>query len=108
MAREDTARKLASAGWALFFIWIAIVLLAGLPAGIGLLGVGIITLAGQIARRCSGLPLEGFWAVVGCLFVLGSVGELMGVELPIVPIALILAGLVILVSVLKGKRPAAQ
>lgn len=108
MEKKDSARKLSAAGWALFCIWVAIAMLAKLETGIGLLGVGIITIAAQVARKCLGLRLEGFWVVVGGLFLLGGICDLLALELPIVPIVLILAGLVILASILKGDRPTQQ
>ena len=108
MAREDVTRKLTAAGWGLFFIWVAIALLAELGAAVALLGIGIITLGCQMARRFFDLGLESFWVVVGCLLLLGGICHLLGVKLPIIPIVLILAGLAILASILKGKRPGQQ
>lgn len=105
MEKQEVGRKLTAAGWALFFIWVAAVLLAEFDAGVGLLGVGIITLGVQVARKCHELSLEGFWLAVGCLFLLGGICDLLAVKLPILPIVLILAGLVILASILKGKPP---
>ncbi|MFC1694280.1 hypothetical protein ACFL1R_12320 [Candidatus Latescibacterota bacterium] len=42
--KAELARKLDAAGWGLFFIWIGIALLSNVGWGIGLLGMGIITL----------------------------------------------------------------
>jgi len=44
--------------------------------------------------------LEGFWLVVGVLFLLGALWELFAVELPLVPIVLGLAGVVLVLSAL--------
>ncbi|MGD2125631.1 MAG: hypothetical protein PVG99_06090 [Desulfobacteraceae bacterium] len=49
--------------------------------------------------------LEGFWVVIGLLFVIGGLWTLFEPKLPLLPIVLILAGLVLIVSILKGKRP---
>jgi len=67
--RSEWARKLAAIGWGLFFIWVGVALFAHLGWGVGLLGVGIITLGVQATRKYFGLKLEGFWIAVGFLFV---------------------------------------
>ena len=102
--RSDLIRKLDAAGWGLFSIWVGIALLTHAGWGKGLLGVGIITLGGQIARRYYNLKLECFWIVMGLLFVLGGIWELFGVELSPVPIVLIIAGLAVLVSIIRGRH----
>ena len=48
---HDISKKLEATGWGLFFIWIGIAFLANFDFGLGLLGVGIITLGGQAARK---------------------------------------------------------
>jgi hypothetical protein len=57
---------------------IGVALMAGIGWGPGLLGVGVITLAGQVSRKYFGLAVEPFWAVVALFFVLGGVWELLG------------------------------
>ncbi len=99
---KDLAEKLDKIGWALFFVWLGISFLADLGTGIGLLGIGIITLGIQLTRNYSKLKVEGFWIIVGLLFVIGGLGNLSEVEIPLVPIVLILAGLALLYSVIKG------
>jgi hypothetical protein len=96
-------KKLDAAGWSLFFIWIGIALLAHVGWGVGLLGVGIITLGVQAARKYFDLKLEGFWVAVGFLFVLGGFWKLMNVQLGLLPILCIVAGVALLVSMLVGK-----
>ena len=97
-------KKLSSFGWALLFIWIGISFLAEFPIGLGLLGIGIITLGLQLVRKTYNLKIEGFWLIIGLLFVLGGLGKILEVELPLVPIVFILAGLTIPYSILKGKE----
>lgn len=101
---EAMEKKLAAVGWGLFFLWVGIALLTGVPTGVGLLGVGAITLGMQMARRTFGLTLEGFWIVVGILFALGGFGALLGVNVPILPLVLVGAGLLLLLSGLTAKR----
>jgi len=101
--RRHLARKLDAVGWGLFFIWVGIAFLADLGTGVGLLGVGIITLGGQVARRYYNLKPEGFWVVVGLLFVVGGLWNLIEARIALVPLLLIVAGLAVLVSAFWGK-----
>jgi hypothetical protein len=102
--RRDLANKLDAVGWGLFFIWVGVAFLADVAIGVGLLGVGVITLGMQAVRKYFQLDFEGFWLVVGLFFLAGGLWELFAVELPLVPILLIVAGLVLLVSVAGGKH----
>ncbi len=97
----DLSGKLGAAGWGLFIIWIGISFLASLDAWIALLGIGVITLGIQLARKSVGLSLEGFWVVIGFLFVLGGVWSLLGTTVPLLPILLIVAGLALVISIFK-------
>ena len=103
VARRITVQKLDAIGWGLFFIWIGIALLANLGWGIGLLGVGILIFGGQMARKYLALRFETFWALVGALFVIGGVWELLSVRVSLIPILCIVAGVALLVSALVGR-----
>ena len=100
--KKGLDHKLSAIGWSSFFIWIGIVMLIKLNADVGLLGVGIITLGIQAARKYFNLKLEGFWVVAGVCFLVGGLWELFAVKLPLVPLLLIVAGLAILVSIVRG------
>jgi hypothetical protein len=100
---EVTAHKLDAVAWGLFFLWIGIALLANLSWGIGLLGVGVLILGMQTARKYMALPLEIFWVVVGVLFVMGGVWELLSVRVSLIPVVCIVAGIALLISVLSEK-----
>ena len=93
--------KLDAAAWGLFFVWVGVALIANLGWGLGLLGVGVITLGGQLARKYFSLTVERFWVVVGLLFVLGGVWELLGLQFSLVPILLIVAGVALLLSAVR-------
>lgn len=99
-----TEKNIEATGWGLFFVWIGISFLAGFSFAVGLLGVGVITLGGQMARKVSNIKLEGFWVVVGILLIIGGIWELLKIEVQLVPILIIVAGLVILISVFRGKK----
>jgi hypothetical protein len=92
------AHKLDAAVWGLFFVWVGVALIANVGWGLGLLGVGVISLGGQLGRKYFRLAVEGFWVVVGLLFVVGGVWELFGVQFSLVPIVLIVAGVALLLS----------
>ena len=99
-----TQKNLEAVGWALFFIWIGIAILADFGFAIGLFGVGIITLGSQTARKYFNFKVEGFWVIAGLLFVLGGIWELLKIEFDLLTILIIVAGLVILISVIRGKK----
>ncbi len=102
--KHHIAEKLVAGGWGLFFIWVGIAFLANIGMGIGLLGVGIITLGGQVARKYFKLKLERFYVVVGLLFLAGGIWELYTPKVSLVPILLIAAGCAMIVSILLGKH----
>jgi uncharacterized membrane protein (UPF0136 family) len=101
---KAAAHRLSGLAWALFFIWIGIALLAGVSLGISLLVVGGITLLAQSARRLFSLHLEPVWMIIGILFVLGGLSNLVSIDLPLLPVLILLAGVVLLISTLAGKR----
>jgi hypothetical protein len=94
-------RRIDAAAWGLFFVWIGIALLANVGWGAALLGVGIITVGAQAARKQFGLAVEGFWVGVGVLFLLGGASALFGVQVGFVPLLLIVAGGALLLSALR-------
>ena len=93
-------KKVGAAGWGLFFMWVGIALFANVGWAAGLFGVGVVMLGTQGARKYFALGLEGFSVVVGSLFVLGGIWELLHVPLNLAPILCVLAGLSLLVSAL--------
>ena len=101
-----TAHKLDVFAWSFFFIWIGIALLSNLGWGIGLVGVGIIILGKQATRKYMALRFETFGIVCGALFVLGGIWELLSVQISLVPVVCIAAGLALLVSGLFAKASA--
>lgn len=103
-------KKLDAIGWGLFFIWIGAAFLADVGWGAGLLGVGIITLGGQVTRKYFGLPLEKFWIVVGSLFALLGIWEWANVRVGeiaipggLMPIVSIVVGAGLIISALRRK-----
>ena len=99
---EFLARKLDAAAWGVFFVWIGIALIFGIGWGVGLLGVGIITLGAQFSRRYVGLTFESFSMVVGLIFCVAGVWELLALQIGLVPVVLIIAGAALLLSAVRG------
>lgn len=100
------ARKVDAVGWIIFFIWVvAAIFIKGIPRGMGSLGIGILTLGIALARYLFGVSVTISWLLIGAAFVIAGIGEMAGSTLPLMPIALILCGVLILMnSVIKGKR----
>lgn len=103
IATSTIEKKLDEWGWGLFFIWVAIAFIADVGWGLGLLGVGIIILGEQAARVYCGLALDGFWTVLGLMFVVGGGWELMfESEFPLIPVALFMIGVTFIWSAIRG------
>ena len=101
--RRDKLKRITTIGWGLFFIWLGFVLMMNAGSGLILLGVGVISLGMQVARKYSGFDSDGFWIVVGLLFVIVGAWEMFEVNLPLMSVFLIVIGGTFLVSALKGR-----
>jgi len=101
--RREGIKRITTIGWGLFFIWLGFVLMIKAGSGLILLGVGLISLGMQVARKYSGLDSDGFWIVVGILFVIVGVWEMFEVKMPLMSVFLIVIGGAFLVSTLKGR-----
>jgi len=108
MAAEKADRaidkRVEVGAWGVLFVWIGVVLFAHLSWNIGLIGVGVVILGAQLVRRISGIKVEGFWVVVASLFVVGGVWGLLQVQVGLVPILCIAAGLALVVWAVAAKR----
>ncbi len=90
--------------WGLFFIWIGIVLLIrDLPEGIGSLGIGVIVLGGALLRLILGASVSFFWLIIGVVFMLAGVGDLLSIDLPFLPVALLVCGVLLLFHSKSGR-----
>lgn len=97
-ARQAPTERLDTLVWGLLLVWIGLALLIALGWGIGLLGVGLILLGQQLAKRYMGSKLDTFWLVVGMVFVVGGTTDLLGFHISLIPVACIVAGVVLLFS----------
>jgi len=107
MDTRDIAGKISAVSWGLFLIWVGITFLLKLGPELGMLGVGLIILGAQAARKYFQLGLEIFWVAIGILFLVGGFSRYTGIELPrdyLFPSILIIAGLALLISMFRNKQ----
>ncbi len=102
---RELTKKLTAVGWGLFFVWLGIALLFNASIGFILVGVGLITLGMQVARKYYGLASETFWVVVAVLFVVVGLWQILELRLSFMAVFLIVIGCALLVSALKGREP---
>ena len=74
------------------------------PEGTWLIGVGLILLGLNAARRIAGLKASGFGIIVGLVASAAGIGRIIGQDLPLVPILLIILGLVLVLKAAAGKK----
>jgi hypothetical protein len=104
-------RNFDAIAWGALFIWWGITeLIISLPEGIGAIGIGLILIGINVARRLSGVLISRFSTTIGILALVWGGLELVGVllslpfELPIFAILLIVLGVIVLVPELAGKQ----
>lgn len=104
--REHSHRQLSAIGWGLLFVWVGVAVLFGVGWGYGLLGVGVIILGSQIAHLLVGeFGLDWFSTIVGLIFLLGGIWTLFSIQVGLVPVLSIAAGVALMLSALTS-RPA--
>ncbi len=90
--QHDLTRQIDSGAWAIFFIWLGVVMLAGLPWAWFLVGVGVLILGAQLIRQQRNLKIETFGVVVGLIILAAGIWDLLALPLPLMPIILIALG----------------
>ena len=105
--RSRRGRKVDAVCWFLFFAWVCfMIFVRTMPAGMGALGVGTIVLGGAAARLLLGSTVTTFWIIIGSAFFLAGVGEMLGIDLPFLPFALLVCGVLLLFHRRSGRRRA--
>jgi hypothetical protein len=100
-------KRLENAAWGLFLIMLGCIWLVPeeqIPQDAWLLGAGVILLGLNGIRFLKGIRPSGFTIFLGALGVLLGIGGLLGVDIPVVPILIILLGLSLVVGPLMKKR----
>ena len=88
-------KRLEAIGWASFLIMIGGIALVPdkwVPEGTWLIGAGLIMLGLNGARHLNGIKMSGFTIFLGILALISGISDLLGVDLPLLPILLILVG----------------
>ena len=101
-------RNFEAIAWGALFVWWGITeLVKFLPAGTGLIGIGLILLGLNVARYLTGININGFTTTIGILALVWGGLELAGAvlslpfELPVFAILLIVLGVIVLAFELK-------
>lgn len=103
-SREQGHRQLSAIGWGLLFVWVGLATLFQVGWGYGLVGVGVIILCSQIAHQVvGGIRLDIFSTIVGLMFLLGGIWELFSIQVGLVPILCIVAGVALMLSALTSR-----
>ena len=96
-------KRLEALGWGLFLVMIGgLWLVPGelVREGTWLIGVGVIMLGLNAARFLNKIKMSWFTIVLGVLALAAGLGDYVGVDLPLIPILLVLVGASIIVGVL--------
>ena len=100
-------RNFEAIAWGALFIWWGITeLVPSLPGSAGAIGIGLILIGVNVARRLNGIPASRFSTTLGILALVWGGLELVGVllslpfELPVFAILLIVLGAIILAPAL--------
>jgi hypothetical protein len=108
---KSITRNFEVIAWGALFIWWGItVMIPSLPNGSTALGTGLILIGVNVARKVSGVPVNGFSTTIGILALVWGLLEIVGVlinlpfELPIFALLLIVLGLIILAPEFKSKQ----
>lgn len=104
-------QKIETIIWGALLIWWGVVeLVTSLPAGMTVIGIGLILLAANAARAYYGIAINRFSTTLGILALvwggldLASVLLSLPFELPVFAILLIVLGVIMLASELAGNK----
>ena len=93
--KQRLNERLETIGWALFLIMIGgigLVPKEQVNGGVWLVGVGLIMLGLNVARYMNGIKTSSGTIVLGALALISGIGNLLGLDLPVLAILLILIG----------------
>lgn len=97
------ARSIDAAGWALFFMWVGIVLLAGFSWTASLIGTAAIILAVQAVLLFRGDRLDVFMAAVGLVLLIGAFTDVYNSVWSLFPALLIVIGFAMLADTFRRR-----
>jgi membrane-bound ClpP family serine protease len=97
------ARSIDAAGWALFFMWVGIALLAGFGWTVSLIGTAAIILFVQAVLFFRGERLDVFMAAVGVVLLIGAIADVYGSIWSLFPALLIVVGIAMLADTFRRR-----
>ena len=94
--KEELGQRLDAIGWGLFLVMLGGLWLVpeewGVPEGTWPIGTGVIVLGLIAVRYLRGLQVSGFWLFLGALALGTGLASVLGLDLPVFPILLVIAG----------------
>jgi len=100
-------QRLDAIGWGLFLVMIGGLWLAPegmVPEGAWLIGTGVIILGMMCIRYFNGIDVNAFWLIVGVIALGFGISDVFGLDVPVLPILLIIIGAHILLKPLLKKK----
>lgn len=99
-ARSEFAARLDTIGWGVFLLMTGVLWLfaAAVPSGTWLVGTGLLLLALNAVRYFNGLALHTFTLALGVLALAGGLADFADIELPLLALALVAFGVLLLVK----------
>lgn len=98
----ERAQQLDSIVWAVFFMWIGIGMLAAVPWGWFLIGVGALIGVAQLARWQIGMAADAFWVACAAVILAAGLWEVLRLPWPLAPLLLIALGVWLLAKTIIG------
>jgi hypothetical protein len=99
---SERAQQLDAVVWAALFIWIGIGMLAAVPWGWSLVGIGVLIGAAQFARWQIGTTVDSFWVACGAVILAAGLWDVLRLPWPLAPVLLIALGLWLLAKTVMG------
>lgn len=108
--KRNLLQKIDAVGWGVFLIWTGAAFLTNMRWGVALIGIGVIVLGGQAARKFFRLRVEWFWLALGFVFAVWGILDSLQVQfgeslIPggLLPVLFIVAGIALVASALLRK-----
>jgi hypothetical protein len=98
------SRQVDAISWALFLIWMGVVIWTEVGWAWSLLGISAIVLGAQAALSIRGDRVDAFWVACGLVLLASGVWLLFGLTWPLTPVLLVLLGVAMLGNALFGSH----
>jgi hypothetical protein len=105
--RRDLNKRLETAGWGVLLLWSGALML--LPGDLGVLwhmwlvGAGAILLGASVVGRALGLRPTWGTVVLGVVGLVSGIGGLAGVAIPVIGLAVIVFGLLLVITAIRSR-----